>query len=121
VLSGFIIKLKITWREEMGNFAVTGAQIYWYISIGLLIGYILGLIIGREGVSLSANMFWGVVGANIMGMIGIYMGLGDGLWFSFIATWPFLFLINVFHQHHKEDIPGGIDEPAKLLHKWRMK
>lgn len=52
-----------------------------------------------------------------MGFIGVQFGLNDGLWFSFIATWPFLFLINVFHQHHIEDVLGEIEHPAKIWHK----
>lgn len=95
---------------------VTVVQIYWFISVGLLIGFMIGIFIKKEGVSLRGNLFWGAVGAVIMGLIGIYMGLGDGLWFSFLATWPFLFLINVFHQHHIEDTTGEIEHPAHTIY-----
>lgn len=94
--------------------ALTGAQIYWFISVGLIIGFIIGIFIDGEGVSLKANLFWGMIGAVIMGYIGVQLGLGDGLWFSFIATWPFLFLINAFHQHHVEDVLGEIEHPAHV-------
>lgn len=94
--------------------ALTGAQIYWFISVGLVIGFLIGIFIDGEGVSLKANLFGGGLGAVIMGYIGIQLGLGDGLWFSFIATWPFLFLINVFHQHHVEDVMGEIEHPARI-------
>jgi hypothetical protein len=89
-------------------------QIYWYASIGAVIGFIFGVVIKKEGVSLEANLFWGVVGAILMGAIGFNRGLGDGVLFSFMATWVFLFLINVFHQHHTEDLFGEIDHPAHL-------
>lgn len=96
--------------------AVTGVQIYWFTSVGLLIGLVIAIFIKLEGVSFRGNLFWGAVGANIMGFIGVQFGLNDGLWFSFIATWPFLFLINVFHQHHIEDVLGEIEHPAKIWH-----
>jgi hypothetical protein len=89
--------------------------VYWFVSIGLITGFVLGLIIGREGVSLGANIFFGVLGALIMGFIGIWVGLGDGVWFSFVALIPFLFLINVFHQHHQEDIIDNIEEPTHVI------
>lgn len=89
--------------------------IYWYASIGAAVGFIFGVIIRKEGVSIEANLFWGVVGAIIMGVIGYNRGLGDGVLFSFMATWAFLFLINVFHQHHVEDVGGEIDHPAHTI------
>ena len=94
--------------------AITGAQLYWFISVGLIVGFIIGIFIDGEGVSLKANLFWGVVSAIIMGEIGVQLGLGDGVWFSFVATWPFLFLVNAFHQHHVEDILGEIEHPAHV-------
>ncbi|MCC5908024.1 MAG: hypothetical protein JJU13_17550 [Balneolaceae bacterium] len=96
---------------------LNATNIYWFTSAGLLIGFIMGLIIGNEGMSVGANIIWGVVGANVMGMIGIWMGFGDGLWFMFIALWPFLFLFNVFHQHHIEDLTGEMEHPVKVMRK----
>lgn len=81
---------------------LNGTQLYWFTSMGLIVGLLVGLIIKKEGVSLIVNIFWGVIGANVMGVFGIWIGFGDGLWFSFIATLPFLFLINVFHTYYKE-------------------
>jgi uncharacterized membrane protein YeaQ/YmgE (transglycosylase-associated protein family) len=95
--------------------ALTGVQIYWYTSVGLIVGFLIGIFIKKEGVSLRGNLFWGVVGANIMGYIGVQFGLSDGVWFAFIATWPFLFLINAFHQHHIEDVLGEMDHPAHII------
>jgi hypothetical protein len=93
---------------------ITWYLIYWYASIGLLVGFIFGVIIRDEGVSIEANIFWGVVGAVMMGVIGFMSNIGDGVFFSFWATWAFLFLINVFHQHHKEDIFGEIEHQARV-------
>lgn len=88
--------------------------IYWYASIGAFIGFIFGLVIGREGVSVEANVFWGATGAAIIGIIGLSTGIGDGVFFSFMGTWAFLFLVNVFHQHHVVDVLGEIDHPAHI-------
>ncbi|MEX0770508.1 MAG: hypothetical protein WD035_07240 [Balneolaceae bacterium] len=83
---------------------VDGITIYWFISIGLMVGWVTGIVIGKEGKSAYANLFWGVISSIIMGMIGASAGLGDGLLFSFVGTLAFLFLVNVFHQHHQEDL-----------------
>lgn len=96
--------------------ALTLTLIYWYASVGLLVGLVFGLIIEKEGVSLEANVFWGFVGGIIMGIIGLYWGIGDGVFFSSFTNLAFLFLINVFHQHHVEDKLGEIDHPAHIHH-----
>lgn len=100
---------------------MTFTVLYWYISIGLIIGMIMGLIMRKEGVSMRGNIFFGVIGAILLGRIGAIMGLGDGLFFSAVALLPFLFLINVFHQHHEEDILGEIEHPAKVIPKKRVR
>jgi hypothetical protein len=82
--------------------------IYWFTSVGMMVGLVFALIMKKEGISYSGNIIWGAVGANIMGYIGISMQVGDGVFFSFLATIPFLFLVNVFHQHHQEDLFGEI-------------
>jgi len=94
---------------------LTGVHIYWFISMGLLVGLIIGLIVGKEGMSVERNILFGAIGAVIMGIIGIWVGFGDGLWFSFVALIAFLFIVNVFHQHHVEDIKGEIDHHARVL------
>jgi uncharacterized membrane protein YeaQ/YmgE (transglycosylase-associated protein family) len=97
---------------------INGVLIYWFISIGLLEGFATSVFLRNEGMSLKGNLIWGMIGAIIMGAIGIYMGIGDGLLFAFIGTLPLLFLVNVFHQHHQEDLFGEIF-PAKIIRKKR--
>jgi uncharacterized membrane protein YeaQ/YmgE (transglycosylase-associated protein family) len=97
--------------------SLTGTIIYWFISVGLIVGFIYGLLMRREGVSFFANIFWGVTGGLIMGAIGHAMGIGEGVFFAFLAVWPFLFLVNVFHQHHEEDMFGEIKHDAKVIYK----
>ena|SRR6056297_2658630 len=98
---------------------LTLTLIYWYASVGLFVGFLFGLIIEREGISLEANVFWGCVGGILMGIIGLIFGIVDGVFFSFFTNWAFLFLINVFHQHHVEDILGEIEHPAHVHHSKR--
>lgn len=95
---------------------LTGTTIYWLISIGLIVGFITGIFIRSEGISLFGNLIWGALGALLMGFIGINLGIGDGLLFAFIATLPLLFLVNVFHRHHQEDIFGDYN-PIKIIRK----
>ena len=82
---------------------------------GVAVGFIFGVIIRKQGVSVEANLFWGVIGAIITGSIGFDTGLGDGVLFSFMATWYILLLINVFHRHHVEDVLGEIEYPAHTM------
>ena len=100
---------------------LTLTLIYWYASVGLFVGFLFGLIIEHEGVSLEANIFWGFVGGILMGIIGLDRGIGDGVYFSFFTNWAFLFLINVFHQHHVEDVLGEIEHPAHIHHRTRKR
>lgn len=93
--------------------AISWTMIYWFTSLGLISGLIFRLVVREEGMSLKGNLVGGILGANIMGIIGIVMGIGDGLFFSFLANIPFLFLINVFHQHHQEDLK---EEPNPEAH-----
>lgn len=80
--------------------------LYWFISVGLLIGILFGLIIGDEGISVKGNLIWGIIGSVIMGLIGSIMGLGNGILFAALGTLILLFLVNVFHQHHIEELIG---------------
>lgn len=94
---------------------------FWFISLGLTAGAIFGLIINREGTSLAANIIWGIVGAVITGTLGIIMGLGDGLLFALAGTMGVLFLANVFHQHHVEDVFGHVDRGIHITGRHRPK
>ena len=93
---------------------INGTHIFWFITLGLLVGWVFGITIKNEGRSLAANMTWGTVGAVLVGCFAIWLGLGDGLLFSFMGTLGVLFIANVFHQHHKEDIYGHIDFGIKI-------
>lgn len=87
--------------------ALNGTAIFWFIALGLVIGSLYGLIIKKEGVTVPANIIWGVVASVLTGSLGIWLDFGDGLLFAFMYTIAFLFIVNVFHQHHEEDIYGN--------------
>ena len=96
---------------------LTGTLIYWYISVGLIVGLSMALIIRKEGVSFGANILFGVIGSSLIGIIGLFTGIGDGVFFSFLGIWLFLFLVNVFHQHHKEDLTDDLREAKPVYGK----
>lgn len=81
-----------------------GVLLYWFISVGLLVGILFGIIIGNEGISVTGNLIWGAIGSVLMGLIGSIMGLGDGILFAGMGTLILLFLVNVYHQHHVEEL-----------------
>lgn len=89
---------------------LSGTAIFWLMTIGLLTGLIFGLVVKNEGVTVMANIFWGIFASLLIGAIGSALGFGDSLLYSFIYIIAFLFLVNVFHQHHEEDIHGDIDQ-----------
>jgi len=91
-------------------------SLFSFITIGLLVGFIVGSVIKEEGISLYANLFWGSVGGIINGWIGLWLLEGDGVFFAFQGTWAFLFIMNVFHQHHVEDILPLPETNAAVLH-----
>jgi hypothetical protein len=93
---------------------LSGTAIFWFTAMGLAVGLIFGLIIEKEGIPLSGNIIWGVVASVSIGSIGIIFGLGDGLLFAFVYTLAFLFIVNVFHQHHVEDVFGHVDREVRI-------
>lgn len=89
-----------TTRMEELN-AVT---IYWLISIGLLVGYVIDLVMIKRGIGMYGNIFWGAAGAVIIGVLLISFGLYAPLVYAAIGSIAFLFLINVFSFHTSEQV-----------------
>ncbi|MDR8393268.1 hypothetical protein NC796_19090 [Aliifodinibius sp. S!AR15-10] len=96
---------------------LSATALFWFISIGITVGLVFGMIIKNEGRSLYANITWGTVGAVVVGSIGIWLGFGDSVIFSLVGSLTVLFIANVFHQHHKEDIFGHVDLGIKIKRK----
>lgn len=83
---------------------LNGVTIYWLISIGLLVGFVIDLIMMRRGISLIGNVFWGAVGAVIIGVSMVTLNVFAPLTYAALGSIAFLFLINVFSfdQEHKD-------------------
>lgn len=94
--------------------ALNGTIIFWFIAQGIAVGAIYGIVIKSEGVSVPANMVWGLIGSVVTGSIAILLGLGDGMLFAFVGTLAFLFIVNAFHFHHVEDVFGHIDRGIRI-------
>lgn len=83
---------------------LNGVTIYWLISIGLLVGFIIDLVMMKRGISLIGNVFWGAVGAVIIGVSMVSLNVFAPLIYAALGSIAFLFLINVFSfdQEHKD-------------------
>lgn len=80
-----------------------GITIYWLISIGLLVGFIIDLVMIKRGIGMIGNVFWGAAGSVIIGVVAIVLNLFAPLLFATIGSITFLFLFNVFSIHALED------------------
>lgn len=81
---------------------LNGVFIYWLISIGLLVGYIIDLVMIKRGIGMWGNIIGGVVGSLIIGIVAISLGLIGPLMYATVGSIAFLFLINVFSIHASE-------------------
>lgn len=83
---------------------LNGVTIYWLISIGLLVGFVIDLVMMKRGISLAGNVFWGAVGSVTIGVSMITLNVFAPLIYAGIGSIAFLFLINVFSfdQEHKD-------------------
>lgn len=82
---------------------LNSVTIYWLISIGLLIGYIIDLIMIKRGIGVIGNILWGATGSVIIGVTVISLELFAPLIYAAIGSVAFLFLINVFSFHTAEE------------------
>ncbi len=96
---------------------LSGTAFFWFIALGLTVGMVFRMYLKKEGRSMASNLTWGAVGAVVIGSIAILLGLGDGMLFAFVGSLTVLFIANVFHQHHVEDIFGHVDMGIKITRK----
>ncbi|PAU93155.1 hypothetical protein CK503_13430 [Aliifodinibius salipaludis] len=96
---------------------LTATTIFWLLVLGATEGWVIGYIIGDEGITVRSNVVWGLIGAPVVGICGLYVEISGVLLFAFMGTLAILFLANVFHLHHVEDIKGDIDRGAKIVRK----
>ncbi len=75
---------------------LNGVTIYWLISIGLFVGFVIDIFLGRRGISLIGNLVGGAVGSVIIGVVMITLNVFGPLVYAAIGSIAFLFLLNVF-------------------------
>jgi hypothetical protein len=75
---------------------LNAVTIYWLISIGLFIGFIIDILMIKRGIGMIANVAWGAAGSVIIGVSAILLNLFAPLIYAAIGSVAFLFLINVF-------------------------
>jgi len=78
--------------------------IYWLISIGLLVGFIVDLVMIKRGIGMIGNVVWGAVGSIVIGAISISFELYAPLLYAAIGSIAFLFLFNVFSIHASDQV-----------------
>ncbi len=83
---------------------LNGVTIYWLISIGLLVGYVMDLIMIKQGIGMVGNLIGGTLGSVIIGAALISIGLFAPLVYAAIGSIAFLFLVNVFSFHPEDNI-----------------
>lgn len=75
---------------------LNGATIFWLFTLGMLIGATAKLVMGNKGLTLKSNLVGGILGALIVGSLGIEMQLPGSLLFAVLGALSILFLGNVF-------------------------
>lgn len=88
---------------------LNGVTIYWLISIGLFIGLVIELLIGKRGIGLIPNALYGALGSVLIGVTMIVLNIFAPLIYAAVGSVAFLFLFNVFsfEQEHKDEIKAG--------------
>lgn len=83
---------------------LNGVTIYWLVSIGLVVGYVMDLIMSR-GMGMAGNLAGGVVSSVIIGVFVIMMNFFAPLVYATLGSIAFLFLVNVFRiePNHKQE------------------
>lgn len=83
---------------------LNGVTIYWLISIGLFVGFVIDLIMIKRGIGMIGNVIGGALGSVILGVTAIWLDMFAPLIFAAIGSIAFLFLINVFSFHVSEKL-----------------
>ena len=83
---------------------LNAVTIYWLISIGLLVCFVIDLVMIKRGIGMIGNVVWGAVGSLIIGAAVIWLDLYAPLLYAAIGSIAFLFLVNVFSIHTSEEV-----------------
>lgn len=79
--------------------------IYWLVSIGLFVGFIIDILMTKRSVGLIPNLIGGAIGSVIIGVVMITLNVFGPLVYAALGSIAFLFLLNVFSfdQEHRAD------------------
>lgn len=83
---------------------LNSVTIYWLISIGLFVGFVIDLVMIKRGIGMIGNVLWGAAGSVIIGVIAIQLNLFAPMVYASIGSIAFLFLINVFSFHTDDKV-----------------
>lgn len=73
-----------------------GVQIFWMISLGLVIGYIGHFLYLKYSVPTWLSLLLSTLGAVLMGIIAHFMAFDLPLMYAFLGAIIFLFIGNAF-------------------------
>lgn len=80
----------------------TGAQIFWMVTLGLVVGALGHYIFGKRGVALIPSIIVAVSGSLVTGLASLILEYSMGLAYSVIGAMGFLFVVNTFRQEERE-------------------
>jgi len=83
---------------------LNAVTIYWLISIGLFVGFVIDIVMIKRGIGMIGNILGGAIGSIIIGVSAILLNVFAPLILAAIGAIAFLFLINVFSSHITEQV-----------------
>lgn len=82
--------------------ALSGTLVFWFISVGLVVGALTKVLVWNRGVKLVTNLVAGVLGAVVVGAISVFLEFPGSLIFALVGSISILFILNVFHAQESE-------------------
>lgn len=82
---------------------LTPQNLYFLFSVGLLVGFLVDLVMGKRALGTFGNLGGGVLGSILIGGICFVFDIVGPLVYAAIGTMLFLFLINIFSVHADEE------------------
>lgn len=90
-------------RCDFGMDELNAQNIYFMFSVGLLVGYIVDMIMGKRALGMIGNLLSGAASSIIIGSIMVYFEIFGPLVYAGLGTAFLLFLVNVFSLHSEEE------------------
>lgn len=98
---------------------LSATTIFWFLILGITTGWLTAYLVGNEGITTYSNIVWGGASAVLVGVLALMLDLSGVLIYAFMGTLAILFIANVFHLHHVEDIEGDIDRGMRIKYRKR--